>query len=241
MMVGQGSSFTIRQHPFTETQLKELELQTLIFNYLASGIPIPPHLIAHLRRSFYFLDQYPSSKSQKFSPSSLLCFSILKNGFFLVLVVSLGRRAEEDPEPWRCKRTDGKKWRCLKEAFQDSKNCERHMHRGKKSSRKLVELPSHHSSSNTYLFLGSPSCMMPAQDNKSHRSECYNFFSEERESSVWFRAKQSTSQFKKEEEQRQQHCYVLGADLMSQKPAVKMGREPKPLLCLFNECVETSK
>jgi len=65
MMVGQGSSFTIRQHPFTETQLKELELQTLIFNYLASGIPIPPHLIAHLRRSFYFLDQYPSSESEK--------------------------------------------------------------------------------------------------------------------------------------------------------------------------------
>lgn len=46
----------------------------------------------------------------------------------------------EDPEPWRCRRTDGKKWRCSKEAFPDSKYCERHMHRGKNRSRKPVEI-----------------------------------------------------------------------------------------------------
>jgi len=50
----------------------------------------------------------------------------------------------EDPEPWRCRRTDGKKWRCAKEAFPDSKYCERHMHRGKNRSRKPVENPNHH-------------------------------------------------------------------------------------------------
>lgn len=54
----------------------------------------------------------------------------------------MGRRAE-DTEPWRCKRTDGKKWRCTREALQDSKYCERHIHRGKKrGSRKPVEFPS---------------------------------------------------------------------------------------------------
>ncbi|PPS03978.1 hypothetical protein GOBAR_AA16674 [Gossypium barbadense] len=44
-----------------------------------------------------------------------------------------------DPEPGRCRRTDGKKWRCSKEAVPDHKYCERHMHRGRQRSRKLVE------------------------------------------------------------------------------------------------------
>jgi hypothetical protein len=44
-----------------------------------------------------------------------------------------------DPEPGRCRRTDGKKWRCAKEAAPDSKYCERHMHRGRNRSRKPVE------------------------------------------------------------------------------------------------------
>ncbi|RDY02752.1 Growth-regulating factor 3, partial [Mucuna pruriens] len=39
-----------------------------------------------------------------------------------------------------CRRTDGKKWRCSKEAYPDSKYCERHMHRGKNRSRKPVEV-----------------------------------------------------------------------------------------------------
>ena len=46
-----------------------------------------------------------------------------------------------DPEPGRCRRTDGKKWRCSKEAAPDSKYCERHMHRGRNRSRKPVEAP----------------------------------------------------------------------------------------------------
>ena len=52
--------------------------------------------------------------------------------------MGLGRKI--DPEPGRCRRTDGKKWRCSKEAYPDSKYCERHMHRGKNRSRKPVEL-----------------------------------------------------------------------------------------------------
>ena len=52
--------------------------------------------------------------------------------------MGFGKKAD-DPEPWRCRRTDGKKWRCSKEAFPESKYCERHMHRGKNRSRKPVE------------------------------------------------------------------------------------------------------
>lgn len=45
-----------------------------------------------------------------------------------------------DPEPGRCRRTDGNKWRCKKDAVPDQKYCERHMHRGSQRSRKHVEL-----------------------------------------------------------------------------------------------------
>jgi hypothetical protein len=54
--------------------------------------------------------------------------------------MGFGRKADEDPEPGRCRRTDGKKWRCSKEAYPDSKYCEKHMHRGKNRSRKPVEM-----------------------------------------------------------------------------------------------------
>ncbi|KAL2945173.1 Growth-regulating factor 5 [Bienertia sinuspersici] len=55
--------------------------------------------------------------------------------------ISNGYGKKIDPEPGRCRRTDGKKWRCSKEAYPDSKYCERHMHRGKNRSRKPVESP----------------------------------------------------------------------------------------------------
>lgn len=45
-----------------------------------------------------------------------------------------------DPEPGRCKRTDGKKWRCSRDVAPDQKYCERHMHRGRPRSRKHVEV-----------------------------------------------------------------------------------------------------
>lgn len=45
-----------------------------------------------------------------------------------------------DPEPGRCKRTDGKKWRCSRDVAPEQKYCERHMHRGRPRSRKHVEI-----------------------------------------------------------------------------------------------------
>lgn len=56
--------------------------------------------------------------------------------------LEMGYGRKVDPEPGRCRRTDGKKWRCSKEAYPDSKYCERHMHRGKNRSRKPVEISS---------------------------------------------------------------------------------------------------
>ncbi|KAJ6760405.1 GROWTH-REGULATING FACTOR 7 [Salix purpurea] len=69
-------------------------------------------------------------------PHLLIPPPIMGNG----LDVGFTNRA--DLEPGRCRRTDGKKWRCSREVAPDQKYCERHMHRGRPRSRKHVELNS---------------------------------------------------------------------------------------------------
>ena len=63
---------------------------------------------------------------------------------FIVSVVGVSPQGFDyrnmmDPEPGRCRRTDGKKWRCSKNVIPDQKYCEQHMHRGCRRSRKPVE------------------------------------------------------------------------------------------------------
>ena len=64
---------------------------------------------------------------------------------FLMYPVVVGRVGggdggnRTDPEPGRCRRMDGKKWRCARDAAPDQKFCERHLHRGRPRSRKPVE------------------------------------------------------------------------------------------------------
>lgn len=48
-------------------------------------------------------------------------------------------RNSMEPEPGRCRRTDGKKWRCSRDVVPGQKYCERHVHRGRGRSRKPVE------------------------------------------------------------------------------------------------------
>ncbi|EPS64309.1 hypothetical protein M569_10478, partial [Genlisea aurea] len=113
------------RYPFTASQWQELEHQALVYKYMISGIPIPPDLLFTIRRSLdssTFLLPQPQQ--------------IGWSGFHMGM--GFGRKI--DPEPGRCRRTDGKKWRCSKEAYPDSKYCERHMHRGRNRSRKPVEI-----------------------------------------------------------------------------------------------------
>ncbi|KAL6912022.1 hypothetical protein ACP4OV_000827 [Aristida adscensionis] len=127
---GGGGGAAAGRYPFTATQWQELEHQALIYKCLASGKPIPTYLMPPLRR---ILDTaIATSPSLAFPPPSSLGWGCYGMGF--------GRKADEDPEPGRCRRTDGKKWRCSKEAYPDSKYCEKHMHRGKNRSRKPVEM-----------------------------------------------------------------------------------------------------
>ena len=61
----------------------------------------------------------------------------------------LGFADNTDPEPGRCRRTDGKKWRCSRDAVADQKYCERHINRGRHRSRKPVEGQTGHAASGT--------------------------------------------------------------------------------------------
>ncbi|XP_020164180.1 growth-regulating factor 3 [Aegilops tauschii subsp. strangulata] len=109
----------MRPATFTAAQYQELEQQALIYKYLVAGVPVPPDLLLPIRRGF-------DSLASRFYHHHALGYG----SYF-------GKKL--DPEPGRCRRTDGKKWRCSKEAAQDSKYCERHMHRGRNRSRKPVE------------------------------------------------------------------------------------------------------
>ncbi|CAN6233239.1 unnamed protein product [Urochloa humidicola] len=131
MMSGRsGGGATAGRYPFTASQWQELEQQALIYKCLASGKPIPSYLMPPLRR---ILDSaLATTPSLAFPPQPSLGWGCFGMGF--------SRKPDEDPEPGRCRRTDGKKWRCSKEAYPDSKYCEKHMHRGKNRSRKPVEM-----------------------------------------------------------------------------------------------------
>ncbi|KAK8482013.1 hypothetical protein V6N11_071040 [Hibiscus sabdariffa] len=145
--LGRGSSqrqtgFT-KSCGFTVFQLQELQLQSLIYKYMEAGLPVPDHLLLPIWKSVAgSLGGLHGSPYQLYT-GYLGCGSLhleYKNGF--------------DPEPGRCRRTDGKKWRCSKEAVPDHKYCERHMHRGRQRSRKLVEAPSTSTSSNSRIRHG---------------------------------------------------------------------------------------
>ncbi|XP_076905821.1 uncharacterized protein LOC143561706 [Bidens hawaiensis] len=114
--------------PFTSSQWQELEHQALVYKYMISGMPIPPDLLFSIQRS---LESSTRLIMHHHSQNLPIGRDYFQMGF--------GRKI--DPEPGRCRRTDGKKWRCSKEVYPDSKYCERHMHRGRNRSRKPVEVP----------------------------------------------------------------------------------------------------
>ncbi|KAL3813703.1 hypothetical protein ACJIZ3_014971 [Penstemon smallii] len=110
--------------PFTPSQWMELEHQALIYKHIVANVPVPSNLLVPLKRSLY---SYISPGSYA---SNLLGWGPFHLGF---------PSGSNDPEPGRCRRTDGKKWRCSKDAVPDQKYCERHINRGRHRSRKPVE------------------------------------------------------------------------------------------------------
>ncbi|WOK95593.1 growth-regulating factor 7-like isoform X3 [Canna indica] len=111
--------------PFTPSQRLELERQALIYKCIVENVAIPPSLLISMGRSL--------------GPAGFPPFSA---GYFGSSTLGWGQGysgGNDDPEPGRCRRTDGKKWRCSRDAVVDQKYCERHMNRGRHRSRKHVE------------------------------------------------------------------------------------------------------
>ncbi|XP_075648954.1 growth-regulating factor 6-like [Castanea sativa] len=123
--------------PFTPSQWMELEHQALIYKYLTASIPVPSNLLIPIRKAL-------DSAGFTSFPGGLLRPNTLGWGSF-----HLGFSNNTDPEPGRCRRTDGKKWRCSRDAVADQKYCERHMNRGRHRSRKPVEGQNGHAVSGT--------------------------------------------------------------------------------------------
>ncbi|RWW01497.1 hypothetical protein GW17_00035470 [Ensete ventricosum] len=98
---------------FTLAQWQELELQALIYKYMLAGVSVPLELILPIKRSLLSAASpyyYHPELYQHLQPSCN--YSTLLAPFSGV--VSWGRCAV-DSEPGRCRRTDGKKWRCSRE------------------------------------------------------------------------------------------------------------------------------
>ncbi|KAJ8536950.1 hypothetical protein K7X08_035351 [Anisodus acutangulus] len=105
-------------YPFTWAQWKELEMQAIIYKYLVSAISVPPDLLLSICTNSSGASHSAShTTSVQGQPTNI-----------------------RDLEPGRCKRTDGKKWRCSRDVAPNQKYCERHMHRGRPRSRKHVEV-----------------------------------------------------------------------------------------------------
>ncbi|XVE96481.1 hypothetical protein REPUB_Repub02eG0225600 [Reevesia pubescens] len=151
-----NTRFTRMGSYFSLAQWQELELQALIYRYMLAGAAVPPELLQPIKRSVlhppaYFvhhpLQHYSHYQPAYHSSSELLneeyehVRSVLQPGYW--------GRAAMDPEPGRCRRTDGKKWRCSRDVVAGQKYCERHVHRGRNRSRKPVEMPT--SSTNTTI------------------------------------------------------------------------------------------
>ncbi|XWS33460.1 hypothetical protein CRYUN_Cryun22dG0084700 [Craigia yunnanensis] len=137
---GSGSMhgpFTGVRGPFTPSQWIELEHQALIYKYITANAPVPSNLLIPLKK-FLYPYGLTSSSAGSLPPNSLGWGSF-----------HLGYSGSTDPEPGRCRRTDGKKWRCSRDAVAEQKYCERHINRGRHRSRKPVEGQTGHAASGT--------------------------------------------------------------------------------------------
>ncbi|CDP04999.1 unnamed protein product [Coffea canephora] len=117
--LGMAAASAALGFPFTAVQWKELERQAMIYKYMIASVPVPSDLL---------LPADPTAAPLLLGGSH--------GGGGSIYNLRYGNR---DLEPGRCKRTDGKKWRCSRDVAPHQKYCERHMHRGRPRSRKPVE------------------------------------------------------------------------------------------------------
>ncbi|KAL6573073.1 hypothetical protein OROHE_002549 [Orobanche hederae] len=146
--------------PFTPSQWMELEHQALIYKHIIANVPVPSNLLVPLKRSLY-----------TYGPPGSYASNLLGWGPF-----HLGYSgSSNDPEPGRCRRTDGKKWRCSRDAVPDQKYCERHINRGRHRSRKPVEGQTGRNASKLPPINAPSSSCLPAAPMMSSSNATNNF------------------------------------------------------------------
>ncbi|KAI5080698.1 hypothetical protein GOP47_0003881 [Adiantum capillus-veneris] len=106
---------------FTPEQLLEFTQQTYVFKHFVAGVTPPPTLLVPIINSVASMGRIGMGSMHYGGNAGLFGVG--------------GLRGNIDPEPGRCRRTDGKKWRCAREVVADQKYCERHMHRGRHRAR----------------------------------------------------------------------------------------------------------
>lgn len=115
----------------TPAQFSELQRQVLIFEHMKAGLPVPCHVLIPISKEV----------ASSFGSDRSGIYNLYPSRFRPLGKV--GRKVDHrimmDQEPGRCRRTDGNKWRCSKNAVPDQKYCERRMYRGCTHSRKHVE------------------------------------------------------------------------------------------------------
>ncbi|XP_012469669.1 growth-regulating factor 1 isoform X1 [Gossypium raimondii] len=148
---GSGNLNATMHGVLTPSQWIELQHQALIYKYIMSNVPVPSNLLTPLKKSLY---------PYGFTSSSVgsLPYNSLGWGSF-----HLRYTGSTDPEPGRCRRTDGKKWRCSRDAVADQKYCERHINRGRHRSRKPVEGQTGHTATNSKVESMSSSMLASAK------------------------------------------------------------------------------
>ncbi|KAE8723925.1 Growth-regulating factor 10 [Hibiscus syriacus] len=159
--------------PFTFSQRKELERQIMIYKYMMASVPVPIELL---------LPSFPVAS-----------YSALGSGALNLRLTSRG-----DVEPGRCKRTDGKKWRCSREVAPDHKYCERHLHRGRPRSRMPVEHPSKRTrhSHGQALPSSSSTILTKIASQPFHQNQTTWFFDKPNEKAATFWPLTSVSSYK---------------------------------------------
>ncbi|KAK4365280.1 hypothetical protein RND71_016638 [Anisodus tanguticus] len=147
------SKYSTNGYGFTFLQMQELEQQFSIYKYIDAGQPVPSHLIVPICKSFTCSLKGLHDGNSPHYPN------LMGYGHVCSELKSI-----MEPEPRRCRRTDGRKWRCSKGVLQNQKYCEKHMHRGRQRSRKCVEPASSNLqlSSNSTIKIKSNSTMRTA-------------------------------------------------------------------------------
>eukprot|EP00898_Chlorokybus_atmophyticus_P003677 jgi/Chlat1/430/Chrsp103S01009 len=144
---------------FEPSQKRQLQIQMLIYKYLVIGAPVPQELLFMLLeasplsggRNVHRRVALPSDPTEEYQfhaglsrgilpPSSMWPSTGLEQdphgGYAPVAMWGAQQDWGAGDQPNRCRRTDGKKWRCSRAVVPMQKYCEAHMHRGRHRPRK---------------------------------------------------------------------------------------------------------